>query len=156
MEALSRLGGNSGKVRTVLLVATIEKNQILEALLLGARGVVLKETATRQLFKSIRCVMAGEYWIGRESVSDVINTLCELSDAKPDRSDSERLGLSAREMQIVSTIVDGYTNKEIAQKYSISEQTVKHHLTSIFRKVGVSNRLELALFAINQHLPVGV
>ena len=55
-------------------------------------------------------------------------------------------------MEIVSTIVAGYTNKDVAAKFSISEQTVKHHLTNIFDKLGVSNRLELALFAVNHHL----
>jgi DNA-binding NarL/FixJ family response regulator len=62
--------------------------------------------------------------------------------------------LTPRELQIIATVVAGYPNKEIAQQFSISEDTVKHHLSSVFDKLGVSNRLELALFAINQRLVV--
>jgi len=57
-----------------------------------------------------------------------------------------------RQSQIVSAVVDAYQNKEIAEKFAISEKTVKHHLTNIFNKVGVSNRLELALFAVHHRL----
>jgi two-component system nitrate/nitrite response regulator NarL len=63
-----------------------------------------------------------------------------------------RFGLSPRELAIVATVTTGLTNREIAQRFSISEETVKHHLTKIFGKVNVSNRLELALFAVSQRL----
>ena len=63
-----------------------------------------------------------------------------------------RFGLTARELEIVTTVTTGFSNKEIAQQFSLSEETVKHHLTKIFSKVGVSNRLELALFAISENL----
>lgn len=152
MEALRELGGASTPVRTILLTAAIEKQQIVEALQLGAKGVVLKESATELLMKSIRCVMAGEYWVGRESVHDLVRTLRELIPAPGEELKRKHFGLTPREREIVSTIVAGYTNKDIAQKFSISEQTVKHHLTNIFDKLGVSNRLELALFAVNHHL----
>ena len=152
MEALRELGGASTPVRTILLTAAIEKRQIVEALQLGAKGVVLKESATELLIKSIRCVMAGEYWVGRESVHDLVRTLRELIPAPGEELKRKNFGLTPREKEIVATIVAGYTNKDIAQKFSISEQTVKHHLTNIFDKLGVSNRLELALFAVNHHL----
>jgi two-component system nitrate/nitrite response regulator NarL len=61
-------------------------------------------------------------------------------------------GLTVRERQIVSAVANAYQNKEIAAKFAISEKTVKHHLTNIFNKVGVSSRLELALFAVHHHL----
>jgi DNA-binding NarL/FixJ family response regulator len=64
----------------------------------------------------------------------------------------QRFGLTKREMQIVPLIVAGCTNKDIAQQFSLSEDTVKHHLTNIFDKVGVSTRLELALFALHHKL----
>ena len=70
------------------------------------------------------------------------------SGDKPPRN----YGLTKREMEILATIVAGLSNKEIARKFSLSEDTVKHHLTNIFDKVGVVSRLELALFAINNHL----
>jgi two-component system nitrate/nitrite response regulator NarL len=152
LEALAELAGAQAPVRTIVLTAAIERAQIVEALQLGARGIVLKESATQLLLKSIRSVMAGEYWVGRESVSDLVSTLRELMAPAAEEARKKTFGLTPRELEVISTIVAGYTNKDIAQKFSISEQTVKHHLTNIFDKLGVSNRLELALFAVNHHL----
>ncbi len=152
LEALRELATLSSPVRTILLTAAIEKEQIVEALQLGARGVVLKESATQILLKSIRSVMAGEYWVGRESVSDLVKALRDLMPGPRARGREKSFGLTSRELEIVSAIVSGYVNKEIAQKFSLSEQTVKHHLSNIFDKLGVSNRLELALFAVNHRL----
>jgi len=152
LEALAELARSSTPVRTVLLTAAIERAQIVEALQLGARGIVLKESATQLLLKSIRSVMEGQYWVGHESVSDLVATLRDLMAPAPGEARKKTFGLTPRELEIVSVIVAGYTNKDIAQKFSISEQTVKHHLTNIFDKLGVSNRLELALFAVNHHL----
>ena len=135
-----------------MLTAAIERAQIVEALQLGARGIVLKESATQLLLKSIRSVMAGQYWVGNESVSDLVTTLRDLMVPPREEARKKTFGLTPRELEIISAIVAGYTNKDIAEKFSISEQTVKHHLTNIFDKLGVSNRLELALFAVNHHL----
>ena len=152
MEALRELTASSSPVRTILLTASIQKAQIVEALQLGARGIVLKEASTVQLFNCIRTVMAGQYWVGQESVSDLVQCLRDLSQPVAGVAQKKTFGLTPREMEILSTIVAGYTNKDIAEKFSISEPTVKHHLTNIFDKTGVSNRLELALFALNHHL----
>jgi DNA-binding NarL/FixJ family response regulator len=144
-EVLRRLSGLHCTVRTIIVAETPQKHQVIEALILGARGVVPK-------FKSIRAVAAGEYWIGHKSISDLIDYLRDAPASSRGNGNSTAVQLTPREIDIVATIVDGYTNKEIANKLSISEQTVKHHLTNIFSKVGVSNRLELALFAM-QHSP---
>ena len=152
METLRELAGTATPVRTILLTAAIESRQILEALQLGARAVVLKDSATQVLMKSIRAVMAGQLWVGREQVSDLVQTLRSLLPATTQQAQPVTYGLTPRELDIVSAIVAGNTNKDIAQQYSISEATVKHHLTSIFDKLGVSNRLELALFALNKNL----
>jgi len=152
IEALRELVSMPTPVRTILLTAAIERAQIVEALQLGARGVVLKESATQMLLRSIRTVMAGQYWVGRESVSDLVATLRDLMPSGAEKARQKSFGLTPRELEVVSTIVAGYTNKDIAQKFTISEQTVKHHLTNIFDKLGVSTRLELALFAVNHHL----
>jgi two-component system nitrate/nitrite response regulator NarL len=135
------------------LTAAAEKEQIVEALQLGARGVVLKDSATQILLKSIRAVMNGEYWVGRESVSNLVQylrTLVTPASAFPQRN---KYRLTPRELEIIAAVVAGFANKEIAQYFKISEDTVKHHLSNIFDKVGVSSRLELALFAVNQSLP---
>jgi two-component system nitrate/nitrite response regulator NarL len=152
LEALRELAASPKPVRTVLLTAAIEREQIVEALQLGARGVVLKESATQLLFKALRAVMAGQYWVGRDAVSDLVRLLRELTPAPGEEGRRSKFGLTPRELEIVGAIVAGYTNKDIAEKFSLSEQTVKHHLSSIFDKLGVSNRLELGLFAVNHRL----
>lgn len=151
LEALRELSSQRSAVRVILLTAAIEKRQIVEALQMGARGVVMKDAATQLLLKSIRTVMSGQYWVGRESVADMVAYLREQAAQQP-ASPARSYGLTRREVEILSTIVSGLSNKEIAQKFSLSEDTVKHHLTNIFDKVGVSSRLELALFAINHRL----
>jgi len=156
LEALRELGTAPGSspVRVILLTAAAEKSQIVEALQLGARGVVLKDSATQLLLKAIHTVMAGEYWVGRESVSNLVQYLRVLMQSSHDEARQRKFGLTPRELEIVSAVVAGYSNKEIAEYFKISEDTVKHHLSNIFDKVGVSTRLELALFAVNQSLPL--
>jgi len=155
LEALREMnsGPTSSSVRVILLTAAAEKDQIVEALQLGARGVVLKDSATQILLKSIRAVMDGEYWVGRESVANLVQYLRTLVDSSSHESRKKRYGLTPRELEVISAVVAGYANKEIAEYFKISEDTVKHHLSNIFDKVGVSTRLELALFAVNQSLP---
>jgi DNA-binding NarL/FixJ family response regulator len=149
LEALRELSG--GTVRTILLTAAIEKHQIVTALQAGARGIVLKDSATELLYESIRCVMDGQYWIGREAVADLVAVLRDMAAADgPSRKG--KFGLTPRERQITGAVVAGLTNREIAEKLSVSEDTVKHHITHVFDKLGVSSRLELALFAMNHGL----
>ena len=133
------------------MTAAVENRQMAEALQIGARGVVMKEAATQILLKAIRAVMSGQYWVGREPVADLAQYL-KAHAAGQQNAKAKSYGLTRREIEILSTIVSGLSNKEIAQKFSLSEDTVKHHLTNIFDKLGVSSRLELALFAINNRL----
>jgi two-component system nitrate/nitrite response regulator NarL len=155
LEALRDLStGGANGVKVILLTAAAEKHQIVEALQLGARGVVLKDSATQLLLKSIHTVMAGEYWVGREAVSNLVQYLRMQMQASHEESRQKKFGLTPRELEIVSAVVAGYSNKEIAEYFKISEDTVKHHLSNIFDKLGVSTRLELALFAVNQGLPL--
>lgn len=151
LETLRELSTQGSPVKTILLTAAIEKRQIIEALQMGARGVIMKDAATVLLMKGIRTVMNGQFWVGREAVADMVSYLRDKAAQQPP-SPAKQYGLTKRELEILSTIVSGLSNKEIAQKFTLSEDTVKHHLTNIFDKVGVSSRLELALFAINHRL----
>ena len=151
LEALREVIALKAPVKTILLTAAIEKKQIIEALQVGARGVVLKDAATQMLIRAIRTVINGQFWVGRESVADMQSYLKHQIASQP-APKAKSYGLTRREIEILGTIVGGLSNKEIAQKFSLSEDTVKHHLTNIFDKVGVSSRLELALFAINNQL----
>jgi len=149
LEELGKLGGT---VKTILLTAAISSGDVVAALQFGARGIVLKETATDLLFKCIRVVMDGQYWVGREEVADLVQTLRTLIAASGEPKQKKAFGLTKRELAIVGAIVEGCSNKDIAKKFSISEDTVKHHLTNIFDKAGVSSRLELGLFAVHHKL----
>jgi two-component system, NarL family, nitrate/nitrite response regulator NarL len=151
MDALAELSAAPTPVRIILLTAGIEKAEIVKALQLGAAGVVLKSAATDLLFKSIRSVIAGQHWIGRDAVTDLVQALRAQLEA-PEKPARERFRLTPRELEITAAVVSGMSNKEIARKFSLSEDTVKHHLTNIFDKMGASNRLELALFAVHHRL----
>jgi len=155
LEVLAELSKLELQTRTIMLTAAIEREQVVEALQLGVRGIVLKHSALQLLLKSIRCVNEGQYWVGQEGVSDLIHALRRL---KPSRAVSEaprNFGLSSREMEVIALIVAGYTNKDLARELGISENTAKHHLTNIFDKLGVSNRLELVLYAVDHGLVAG-
>lgn len=148
LQALVQMPG----ARVIILTAAIDKADIIKALQLGARGVVLKESATGLLMKAIRIVMEGGYWVGRESVSDLLLALQSLGPSA-DRAESlPAFSLTQRELQIVALVVEAAGNRKIAETLAISEKTVKHHLTNIFEKLGVSSRLELALFAAQHRL----
>jgi DNA-binding NarL/FixJ family response regulator len=151
LETLRELSDSSTPVRPIVLTAAIAQEQIAQALQLGARGIVLKDTPTEVLFSSIRTVMNGRFWVGQTEVKDLMEAL-RYYVASADEDSKKQFGLTSRERDVVSAITVGFTNREIAEKFSISEQTVKHHLRNIFDKTGVSNRLELALFAIKHGL----
>ena len=150
--AMPRMGGieamsepDVGSTRVILLTAAIEPADLLRAVQFGARGVVLKEAATRTLIDGIHRVMDGKLLIGAEVADDLANAVRQAGSTR-DRP----YGLTPREIEIVEAIAAGDSNRDIAVKLNISLQTVKHHLTNVFDKTGTSTRLELALFAIRQ------
>src|SRR5207244_6833539 len=133
LEALREMNSGTGpnSVRVILLTAAAEKKQIVEALQLGARGVVLKDSATQLLLKSIHTVMSGEYWVGRESVSNLVQSRRTLVQSSGEEARQKKFGLTPREMEIVSAVVAGYSNKEISEYFKISQDTDHKHLTNI-------------------------
>jgi two-component system, NarL family, nitrate/nitrite response regulator NarL len=153
LEVLRALADAGTSVRTIMLTASIDNAQMIEALQLGAQGVVMKNSAPHLLFKGIRAVVAGEYWVGRERVTNLVRYLRSMTVASGTESAQRpKFGLTKRELEIIAAIAGGCTNKEIAERYSLSQDTVKHHLTNIFDKCGLSNRLELAIFAVHHRL----
>ncbi len=150
LDAFRDLNAATLKTKTILFTAEVEAPEIVEAIQLGARGVLLKSAATQLLIESIRTVMAGGYWVGKHSVQNLFAYLqSQILEA-----DRRKFGLTPREIEIVSVVADGLSNKEVAQTLKIANDTVKHHMSNIFDKLGVSTRLELALFAFKQKLPL--
>src|SRR3954464_23122 len=147
LEVLKRLGSLNVETRTVLLTASIERGQIRTALVRGAWGVLFKHTATDLLTKCIRQVSRGEYWVGRDTVGELVDAL-----RNPVRTGAPSGTLTPREYEIVALIVTGASNKDIAWRLGLNEQTVKNHLRKIFDKLQVANRVELALAAVERRL----
>ena len=162
LATLQRLQAARNKTRVIVLTASDDKNEFVQAMKLGTSGIVLKQTATELLIKSIRKVHAGEIWLDSHTTAAVIRTFVAAEEAPPPQGipqvasrDRERSPLSQREREIVALVAQGFKNKEMAEKMFISEQTVKNHLHNIFDKLGVSDRLELALYAIHNNLHTG-
>ena len=163
LSALQTLQHINRKTKVIILTASEDKNEFVQAMKLGCSGIVLKQTAPELIVKSIRKVNAGEIWLDSHTTAAVMR---QFATTGPDGSSSsssgsggtkvrERSPLSAREREIVGLVAQGYKNKEMAEKMFISEQTVKNHLHNIFDKLGVSDRLELALYAIHKGLHLG-
>lgn len=179
IEVLKRLSllGLEDSVRTIVLTTRCEKEAVATALRFGVSGVVVKEAATSLLFRSIRkvarkpcramhCDTGGHNGLGDARVtrpramggqSDLGRTMTPipLMDPPPARtapSQNNRFRLTRREMDIVAAVSAGESNKGIAERLSLSEDTVKHHVSNVFDKLGVFSRLELAVFAINHQL----
>jgi len=155
----------------------MDSTRTIELLQSGGSGILGRRTAPELLLKSLRAVAAGELWISRHVTFDVIRLLRGLERdlhvqgqaARADDSlptgprgvsgisiatsdEGNTFGLTPRELEVTAAVVDGQTNKDIAEGFGISVSTVKHHLTSIFDKLGVYNRVELVLFALNRSL----
>ncbi len=151
LEAMRAIMTGSPTVKIILLTSTISTQQVIEALHIGARGIVLKDALADHLQTAIKTVSGGDYWIGGKRVINLVSALHDLMQQAqvPQR---KTYGLTPRELEVVGAIVEGCSNRDIAKQFNLSEETVKRHLSNIFDKTGVSTRLELALFAIAHHL----
>jgi two-component system nitrate/nitrite response regulator NarL len=154
LQALVQL---NKRTRVIVLTASEDKNEFVQAMKLGCSGIVLKQTAPDLIVKSIRKVYGGEIWLDSHTTAAVMRQFAapgELGGGTGSGKTRERSPLSTREREIVQLVAQGYKNKEMAEKMFISEQTVKNHLHNIFDKLGVSDRLELALYAIHKGLHI--
>jgi two-component system, NarL family, nitrate/nitrite response regulator NarL len=138
--------------RVIVLTSALDLSQIGEALRLGVRGIVAQNITAALLFKCVRAVAAGEYWVEGDIIAGLPQRLSETTSPNAPRRNA--FGLTGRELQVVSLLIAGHGNKAIADKCGIRERTVKQHLTNMFDKVGVSNRLGLAPFALRKQLVV--
>lgn len=149
LGVLEEVNFDSLPTRVIVLTAAEDDRDVVRAMRLGARGVVLKQSASDLLLKSIRKVHEGEIWLDNRMTAEVIDAFKKSSESGQRR---EKPLLSDREKEIVQLVAQGFRNREIGEKLFISEQTVKNHLHNIFDKLGVSDRLELALYAIHHRL----
>jgi two-component system nitrate/nitrite response regulator NarL len=146
LSVLEKIDLHSLPTRVIVLTEAKDDREVVGAMRLGARGAILKQSASNVLVKSIRKVHDGEIWLDARLTTKVIETFRRLAAAR-----RQKPLVSEREREIVRLIAQGFHNREIGEKLSISEQTVKNHLHNIFDKLGVSDRLELALYAVHHH-----
>jgi DNA-binding NarL/FixJ family response regulator len=152
LEALRELVKHRETMRTILLAGTIDRQHLLTAVYLGVRGVLLKDVTTELMFEAMISVVAGQHWLDQTLIADLLEGVRPLIESSTAAGGSRSYGLTARERQVLTMIVAGQPNKEIARACSVSEQTIKHHITRMLSKMGASNRVELAMLAARHGL----
>jgi RNA polymerase sigma factor (sigma-70 family) len=140
------------ETRVLILTASHDRDEHRRAVRQGAMGVLIKESGMELLIKAIRKVCEGEFWLDRFMTASLLTEIHKPSKPRTDTVE-DRLGrLSVREKEVITLVGEGLKNKQIADRLCISESTVRHHLTSIFAKLEVTDRLELLIFAYQNHL----
>lgn len=141
MEVLRRLREEPAAPAVILLAGNISDDEVVEAMRLGAKGVVLKEMAPSLLVQCIRKVAAGGIWLEKEAIGRALEKLFQRDDARP------RAALTPREIEIVRMVAEGIGNREVGERLFISEGTVKTHLHTVYEKLGLKGRVQLATYA---------
>jgi DNA-binding NarL/FixJ family response regulator len=140
------------ETKIVITASRLSDEEAVSYVQNGASGVIVKSADPELFIKCARKVMDNEVWLPKKQVAQMAKLLVESEPARP------RDTLTSREKTIISYLMQGWRNREIGQHLGITEQTVKNHLRAIYDKVGVSDRLELVLYAIHQRLelpPIG-
>jgi DNA-binding NarL/FixJ family response regulator len=148
LAVLRELRREKHPVKVVLLATALEEEEVLEALRLGVRGMLLKELAPQMVVQCVRKVHAGGQWVEKQAFGRALDTLLRREAGEREAASV----LTPREIEMVSMVARGLRNKEMSQRLSISEGTVKIHLHNIYRKLKVENRVELILYAQSKRL----
>ena len=150
-DVIRKVAQSGTGTRVLLLTGSIQAEAMAEAFNAGALGIVFKSAMTDQIATAIFAVCDGLYWVEGRRVEHLAGVLDELKQQLKQES-NVRFHLTRRELDVISLIVKGYSNRDIAKHFQLSEETVKRHLSNIFEKLGISTRLELAIFAISKKL----
>ena len=154
-STLATLQVVNNRTRVIVTASTNVHEELVEAIRLGARGIIMKNSPPALIVKSIQRVHSGEIWLDSQTIDAVLRRFTSAPSPQPEGERTrEHERISPREREIVALVARGYKNKEMSDLLFISEQTVKNHLHNIFRKVGVSDRLGLALYAVHSGLYV--
>lgn len=151
LTVIPQLRTAARNARVLVLTGLKDSQAHRQAIKLGAVGVVMKDQEAEVLLKAIEKVHAGEVWLDRTTTGNLFHEMTQHS-GELDRERSKVASLTEREFQVIKLIAEGLKNKEIAKRLFISETTVTHHLSSIFSKLDVSDRLELVIYAFAQKL----
>lgn len=143
------------RTRVLALTGTREQKILDDAILHGAHGILLKSAPAAHVIKAIDKIHHGELWVDQATLARVFGQMRNSARTpKPDAEEQKHASLTAREKKIIGTMVEqgGTVNKMLAQRLFISEHTLRNHLTSIYQKLGVANRLELYVYAVKHGL----
>ena len=152
LDAIPAVLKISPTTHVLVLTASDEKEEHVRAFRLGAKGVILKDSARQTLMQAIRTVYRGEMWMDPRMSSALVDELSHMGGDTDVGSMRHENGLTERELEIVRLVASGYKNKEVGSSLSISERTVKTHLTNIFQKLGVRDRVGLVMYALKHGL----
>lgn len=151
LNLLPQLIAAAGQAQVLILTDLRDPTVHQRAVCLGAMGVVLKETPAKTFIKAIQKVHTGEAWLNRSMTANVLAKLIRVNE-EAELEGAKISTLTKREREIITLIGEGLKNKQISARLFISEATVRHHLTSIFDKLSVSDRLELIIYAYKHSL----
>jgi DNA-binding NarL/FixJ family response regulator len=152
-EAVSELMRRSPSAKLIVLTAGASEEQTLEYFRRGAHGIIDRAIPPEMLVKCLRKVAEGEVWLDRQAVNWVLHAY--RTQATRPITPVPKIHLTQKELLIVSCVAQGMKNKEIAQRVNTTEQVVKNYLRKVYDKVGVSDRLELALYCLHHRLLEG-
>jgi two-component system nitrate/nitrite response regulator NarL len=153
LDLLPELIATVPDARIILLTGLRDPQVQRRAILLGAMGLVSKQKAADTLIQAIKKVYAGEVWLDRAMIASILNDRINTSVAADQNVEALRIAkLTDREREVIMLIGEGIKNRQIAARLYISEATVRHHLTSVFAKLGVTDRFELVIYAFQHGL----
>lgn len=151
LEVTRKLHAMHETSRILLLIDTPEREVVVEAFRAGALGIFSREESFSELCKGIEKVHTGQIWATNEQLQYLVESLAVKAPASAPITDAKGVTLlTPREQSLVDLVAQGRTNRDISRELNLSEHTVRNYLFRIFNKLGTSNRLELALYAINQ------
>ncbi len=149
-HALRQLGELRVASRAVMLVDSSDREAVIAAFRGGAKGVFVRDEPVAILFKCMRRVHEGQIWANSEQLNYLLDALGAVSPLRSTPASTEHQVLTAREQQIANLVVQGFSNRDISRKLNLSEHTVKNYLFRIFDKLGISTRVELAMYMVGR------
>jgi DNA-binding NarL/FixJ family response regulator len=153
LDHIPALLAAANRARVVVLTGVRDPEIHRRAVRLGAVGLVLKDHAAEVLLRAIPQVHAGEAWLEPAMVASVLGDMTRAQANRQDDAEEAKIAsLTGREREVIGLLGEGLKNKHIAERLFISEATVRHHLTAIFAKLGVTDRLELVIYAYQHGL----
>jgi DNA-binding NarL/FixJ family response regulator len=151
-EVLRKLRASHAQIRAVMLMDSSKRELILQAFRAGARGIFSRHESVESLCKCVRTVHEGQIWANSVQMSFAVEALASSPTVRAVDANGLEL-LSKREMEVVRSLSEGLTNREIAERLGLSQHTIKNYLFRVFDKLGVSSRVELLFMTLSQTSP---